>query len=235
MASITYWIFNIPGKNTKQESQNNEAKKSLVSSISEDTFHQQQKTKYESPVFKALSKKDWNEFKSLLDKQDNTNFESKLTQIIYFLDSNPVDKGFAVKFLESLFDVAENKKIKKARELQLLARLLGKLDLNQEGKKIVENFYKKQGLLKHKTWMEVSISWVPLQSNTYSQVSSLLEGGRDDLTAEFIYFYFKIKDSDYKTKLYNQIQKKWSQFTPDQKRFLDANIVRAVASTKKSQ
>lgn len=181
------------------------------------------KPKFESPIFKSLSSSDWNEF-SVLMRDEKNKIETKLTQVIFFLDSKGLADGNTLPFVESFIHALKSQDISRARDLQLLSRVLGKLNLDKKSQQMVESYYQQKKLLKHKTWKEVTVSWSPMPASTRQEIVELLKPGRDDLTADFIYFLAKVTDENAKAQLMAVARKSAEKFSQSQKNLFEANL-----------
>ncbi len=193
------------------------------------------KPKFESPIFKSLNAGDWKEFARVM-KEDKLPIETKLTQIIYFIDSKGfTDDAAVAAFVPTLINSFNGFELKRARELQLMSRILGKVKLDKKGQDIVESFYKQRKLLKHKTWKEVTVAWSPLPTVIIKELHDLLKPGRDDLTADFIYFVSKITDEKAKAQLTAHARQVSAQLSESQRKLLESNLQkdsRSVASER---
>ncbi|MBL7543678.1 MAG: hypothetical protein JNL11_07665 [Bdellovibrionaceae bacterium] len=182
-----------------------------------------QKPKFESPIYKSLDAKNWAEFRKLF-KDDKLPLDTRLTQIIYFLDSKGLAKPQAAAFLAAFVECMTTVKIHRARDLQLFSRILGKLSLDKKEQAIVQEFYEKKKMLEHKTWKEVTIAWNPLPKSTKKQLLQLLKPGREDLSADFIYFLSKVTDQKEKKALVEDAKKAMAKFTPSQRNLFESNL-----------
>lgn len=183
-----------------------------------------QKPKIDGPVFKSMKLRNWNELKKNLSI-DKTNWEVELGQLIYFLDLKGLETEDSLQFVKSLLEVVDQKKKLSPREIQLLSRIIGKLELNSSGKDVVEKFYIKKKLLKHPSWKEVTIRWVPLPSSTKNDLISLLKKDRPDMTADFVYFVSKVSDAEAKKSLIKAAKKNLRDLNSSQVTFIETNLV----------
>lgn len=191
------------------------------------------KPKFESPIFQALQKKDWTKLAELL-AAPTPPADTKLTQLIYFLDSKKLDPDSSTPFFKTVMTWVDASGFKRARESQLLSHVLGKLKLRAKEKKQVEATFTKNGWRKKRPWTQVSVSWVPMPDSTFQDLKTLLQPGRIDLTADFVHFISKVNDEKAKKKLLSLAKSAMQKFAPDQQKYLSEHLknLTAAADTK---
>jgi hypothetical protein len=181
------------------------------------------KPKFESPIFQTLQKKDWEKLAELL-AATTPPVDTKLTQLIYFLDTKKLDADSGAPFFKTVMTWVDASNFNRARESQLLSHVLGKLKLNSKEKKKVEATFAKNGWNKKRPWTQVSVSWVPVPESTFQELKMLLQPGRSDMTADFVHFVSKMNDKKAKKKLLALAKSSMPKLDADQQLYLTNHL-----------
>ena len=154
----------------------------------------------------------------------SNDIEGYLSQIIYCLDSKLLDSKNGDFLVAPLLEQLNQNKDLSPRGKILLSKIVGKLELNTKQKKIVRETYGQLKLFEKSLWLDTSVEWVPMLSETEKTLKSYVKPKRSDLIADYFYYLQKTKDTNAKTRLIDYVKKNTKGLELNQQQYVKAQL-----------
>lgn len=180
-------------------------------------------------VVENFKTQNWPEISNLFTQSsaDGKKLENYLSQLIYSLDSAeklvikpPLNTEPLVTILLKTLD--EDSLSQKGKIL--LSKTLAKLNLTPLSKDKVKQAFARKKLLKENIWLDVSVRWVPMETESIRQLKSLIVKDRTDLLSDYVYYLNQVEDKKIMKDLVRDLKNKKSLFSSDHQNFIDQQI-----------
>jgi hypothetical protein len=177
-------------------------------------------------VVELIKAKNWTGLSSQFSKpqQREGEIDSKLSQIIFSLDSNLVEDTAHENIAYALILIIDSPNELQPRSMILLSKCIGKLKLSESLKSSIHNKYKKNKWTSLPHWLDASIGWSPLPDSTLKMLNSLIVKNRSDLTSDYFYYLNKIDDPQILKNQIRLTKNKIKKFSGQQKTYFEAQL-----------
>lgn len=157
-------------------------------------------------------------------KQRPDDLESKLSQIIYSLDSQLVAENEHEKIMNAILLLIDTPDDLQPRTLILISKSIGKLKLSNPYKKTVEAKYTRNKWTTMQHWIDASIEWEPLPASTLKKLNALVVKNRSDLMSDYFYYLNKINNKKILKQQINTTKSKLKLFLPQQQAYIRTQL-----------